>query len=172
MEYFKKVCNGIDLINEKVAKISSWALIVLIIVITYEVISRYIFNHPTGWSFEMSYFLSSFLIIMTMAYTLQIKNHVNIDIFYNKFPRRVQLILSIIFTLLFFFPMWILLIQLMVPSVVDSFNKGERSSYGSWLPLIWPFKAWILIGLILLVLQGIVEFLKDIARLFKGDDWI
>lgn len=52
----------------------------------------------------MSYFLSSFLIIMAMAYTLQTKNHVNIDIFYNKFSRKTQLILSIIFTLVFFFP--------------------------------------------------------------------
>ncbi|MEG9295921.1 TRAP transporter small permease subunit [Mangrovibacillus sp. Mu-81] len=172
MEYFKKICGGIESFNEKVAKISAWAVIVLILVITYEVVSRYVFNHSNGWSYEVSYFLSSFLIMMAMAYTLQIKSHVNIDIFYNKFSKKTQLILSIIFTLVFFFPMWFLLIKVMMPNVLHSFETGERSSYGSWLPLIWPFKAWILAGVILLVVQGILDFLNDIIRLVKGEDAI
>lgn len=172
MRYFKKICDSIEKFNEKAAKISAWAVIVLILVITYEVISRYIFNSPTSWSYEMSYFLSSFSIMMAMAYTLQTKKHVNIDIFYNRFPRKMQLILSIIFTLVFFFPMWILLIKFMIPSVTHSFTTGERSSYGSWLPLIWPFKTWILIGIFLLVIQGALDFIKDIIRLVKGDDVI
>lgn len=172
MDYFKKVCAGIEWFNEKVAKVSAWAIVVLILVISYEVVSRYVFNRPTIWSYEMSYFLSSFLIIMAMAYTLQTKNHVNIDIFYNKFSRKTQLILSIIFTLVFFFPMWILLIQVMIPNIMDSYHTGEKSSYGSWLPLIWPFKLWIFIGLLLFVIQGLLEFMKDIIRLIKGDDAI
>ncbi|WLD93823.1 TRAP transporter small permease subunit [Alkalihalobacillus sp. AL-G] len=170
MRYFNKVCAGIDWFNEKAAKVSAWAIVVLILTIVYEVISRYMFNSPTIWSYEMSYFLSSFLIMMAMAYTLQTKNHVNIDIIYNKLSRKMQLILSIIFTLLFFFPMWFLIVKQMIPNTIKSFTIGERSSYGSWLPLIWPFKAWILLGLIMLLLQGFIEFLRDIIRLFKGDD--
>lgn len=172
MENFKKICAGIESFNEKVAKLSAWAIIILILVITYEVISRYAFNRPTIWSYELSYFLSSFLIIMAMAFTLKTKNHVNIDIFYNKFSRNTQLILSIVFTLVFFFPFWLLLLGTMIPNILESYHTGERSSYGSWLPLIWPFKAWILLGIILFVIQGVLEFLKDLIRLAKGDEAI
>ncbi|MGY3718073.1 TRAP transporter small permease subunit [Sutcliffiella cohnii] len=172
MEYFKKICRLVDVTTEKMAKASAWGTIVLILVIAFEVGSRYILNKPTSWAYEMSYFLSSFVIVMTLAYTLQTKNHVNIDIFYNKFSRRTQLILSLLFTLLFFFPLWYLTLQIMLPNVLHSYNTGERSSYGSWLPLIWPFKAWLFIGLLLLLIQGIFEFLKDVIRLVKGDDFI
>ncbi|WP_209125669.1 TRAP transporter small permease subunit [Alkalihalobacillus sp. BA299] len=172
MENFKKICAGIELLNEKVAKFSAWTILILILVVTYEVISRYVFNQPTKWSYEMSYFISSFFIIMAMALTLKTKNHVNIDIFYNKFSRRKKLLLSIFFNLVFFFPFWFLLLYTMIPNILNSFQTGERSSYGSWLPLIWPFKTWIFIGLTLLFIQGVLEFLKDIVRLIKGDEAI
>jgi len=168
MNTFTKIGNGIERFNKKAFEISSWALVVLILIMTYEVVARYVFNRPTTWSYEMSYFLSSFFIMMSMAYTLQTKNHVSIDIIYNRFSEKTKLILTLIFTVAFFFPMWALISYYMVPQVVHSFQTNERSSYGSWLPVIWPFKAWILFGLLMLLLQGLVEFIRDLHRLFKG----
>jgi len=168
MNVFNKIGNGIDRFNKKVFQISSWAILLLIFTMTYEVVSRYIFNSPTTWSYEMSYFLSSFFIMMSMAYTLQTKNHVSIDIIYNKFSENKKIILSLIFTIAFFFPMWTLISYYMVPQVINSFQTGEKSSYGSWLPVIWPFKLWILVGLLMLLLQGLVEFIRDLHRLIRG----
>lgn len=168
MNTFSKIGNVIERFNKKASQISSWALLVLILIMAYEVVARYIFNSPTTWSYEMSYFLSSFFIMMSMAYTLQTKNHVSIDIIYNRFSERKKIILSLIFTLMFFFPMWTLIAYYMVPQVTNSFITNEKSSYGSWLPVIWPFKAWILFGLLMLLLQGLVEFIRDLHRLFKG----
>lgn len=168
MTAFRKLGFVIERFNKKVSQISSWSLILLIFIMAYEVIARYIFNSPTRWSYEMSYFLSSFFIMMSMAYTLQTKNHVSIDIIYNKFSERNKIILSLIFTIVFFFPMWTLISYYMVPQVIHSFQTSEKSSYGSWLPVIWPFKAWILFGLLMLLLQGLVEFIRDLHRLFSG----
>lgn len=163
-----KIGDAIETANRKIAQFSSWAIILLIFIMAYEVVARYVFNSPTIWSYEMSYFLSSFFIVLSLAYTLQTKDHVSIDIIYNKFSEKTQTILSIIFTLMFFFPMWILIAYYMFPLVMGSLETGERSSYGSWLPVIWPFRLWILIGIIMLLLQGIVEFARDLYKLFGG----
>lgn len=67
--------------------------------------------------------------------------------------------------------MWILLIQVMIPNIMDSYHTGEKFIW-KLASLIWPFKLWIFIGILLFVIQGLLEFLKDIIRLVKGDDAI
>lgn len=170
MKQLLQVFSFVNKFHEYVAKVSSWLILVLVFTMTYEVIARYGFNSPTIWSYDLSYFLSSMFIMFGLAYTLSIKGHVNIDIFYGRFSPRVKAACDIIFALFLFFPMWILIIKAMIPHVQFSFNMNEKSSFGSWLPIIWPYKIWILVGLIMLLIQGIVEFLRDIIWLVKGGE--
>ncbi len=168
MKMIKLFCLSIDKLNECIAKASAWLILILLSAIGYEVVARYVFNSPTIWSYEVTYFLSSFLIVMGMGYTLKRKGHVGVDILVNVFPMRARAALSIIFSLIFFFPMLFLIIKMMIPNVLFSFTSNEKSWVGSWLPIIWPFKSWILAGLVLLFLQGIVELIRDIAKLWSG----
>lgn len=165
-----QVFNYVDKFHEFVAKITSWLILILIFTMTFEVGSRYLFGNPTIWSYDLSYFLSSLFLMFGMAYTLSIKGHVNIDIFYGSFPPRVKATFDIVFALLLFFPMWYLIIELMIPHVVFSIDMNERSSFGSWFPIIWPYKLWILTGLIMLFIQGLVEFIRDMIWLIKGGE--
>lgn len=164
----RSFCLIVDKINEIIAKSAAWLIIPLIITIGYEVVARYIFNSPTIWSYEMTYFISSLLIMMSMAYTFKIKGHVGIDILINKFPVRVQAFLFVLFSLVFFFPMWFLILKVMIPNVIFAFNSNEKSWVGSWLPVIWPFKAWIVTGLVMLFLQGVVEVIRNIEIIRTG----
>lgn len=168
MGFLERTCRFIDRFNEAVCRASSWLILVLLLTIGYEVAARYVFNRPTIWSYEVTYFLSSFLIVMGMGYTLRIKGHVAIDILADRMSPRGRAILSAVFSLLFFFPMWFLIIKIMVPNVLSSFASNEKSWVGSWLPVIWPFKAWILAGLVMLFLQGAVELARDVAAIRKG----
>lgn len=170
MKLIKGFCRFVDKFNEMMAKLASWLIILLLGTIGYEVVARYVFNKPTIWSYEMTYFISSLLVMMGMAYTLKIKGHVGIDILINKLPVRVQASLFVFFSILFFFPMWFLILKIMIPNVVASFISNEKSWVGSWLPIIWPFKAWTLMGLLMLFFQGIVEFIRNIAIIRTGGE--
>lgn len=170
MKPLLQVFSYIDKFHEFVAKMTAWLIIVLIFTMTFEVGSRYLFSNPTIWSYDLSYFLSSLFLMFGMAYTLSVKGHVNIDIFYARFTPRVKAGFDIAFALLLFFPLWFLIIKLMIPHFQFSFNMNEKSSFGSWFPIIWPFKLWILLGLIMLLVQGIVEFLRDVLWLIKGGE--
>lgn len=169
MEVLQKTIYAIEKVIERVFKLSSWMLIALILIMCYEVIARYVLHNPTVWSQELSYFITSFVIMMAIAYTLQVKEHVTIDIFYNRFSRKGKLIVNILFTLFFFIPVWFMLLQAMLPSFLHAFETGERSSYGNWLPVIWPFRLWILAGTVLLFVQALVDLVKNTTNLFKGE---
>ena len=68
-----------------------------------------------------------------------------------------------------FFVCWFLIIGAMIPHVIESWRILERSSIG-YFPPIYPYKTWILIGTLLLVLQGVNVFIKELYRLIKGKE--
>lgn len=170
VDALKTVLNIIDRFNEMMAKIFAWAFLVLVLTMTYEVISRYVFDSPTLWSYDISYFLGSMALMLGMAYTLKIKGHVSIDIFYNRFPPRVQALLYVIFALFLFFPLWVLMVKAMIPHLIFSWEKHETSWVGTWQPIIYPFKTWITLGTVMLLLQGIAEFIRDLTVLITGGE--
>ncbi|MCY4463283.1 MAG: C4-dicarboxylate ABC transporter, partial [Albidovulum sp.] len=45
---------------------------------------------------------------------------------------------------------------------------SERS-YSAWRPYMWPIKIIMCAGILLMILQALSEFLKDIARI-RGED--
>ena len=64
-------------------------------------------------------------------------------------------------------PFVILMIWLMVPWLQRSIASGERSMNAGGL-ILWPAKALLLAGFILLFFQGISEIIKKIA-VMRGD---
>jgi TRAP-type mannitol/chloroaromatic compound transport system permease small subunit len=93
----------IEKFNERIAKVTSYCLILLILSLVYEVFARYAFNAPTAWSSDATYFLCSIAIIFAMAYTWQTGGHVSVDMILAKLPVKVQAFLNVFFMLTMFF---------------------------------------------------------------------
>lgn len=159
----------VESINERIAKITSYCLILLILSLVYEVFARYAFSAPTAWSSDATYFLCSIAIIFAMAYTWQTGGHVSVDMILVKLPVKVQAFSNVFFMLTLFFLCWLMIIGVMVPDVIESWRILERSSIG-YFPPIYPYKTWILIGTLMLVIQGFNVFIKELYRLVKGKE--
>ena len=71
MERLKKISLKIDTISEKVALIPGVLVVVLMILMTYEIISRYFFEKPTMWSMEINQFLFCAVIAIGACYTMK-----------------------------------------------------------------------------------------------------
>lgn len=170
MKSLLRVLNYIDKFHEFVAKVTAWLLFPVLFIMTIEVIRRKFLNNPSIWSHEMSYFLCSFMLMFGMAYVLKIKGNVSIDIFYAKFPARVKAALDVFFFFLFFVPLWYFGIKLMIENAIDAYVTKERDFWGCWFPLLWPLKTWTLVGAVMLVIQGIAEFIRDTIWLIKGGE--
>jgi len=155
----------IETVIEKIGKAVAWLMIPLTLTLVYEVILRYGLGKPTVWSFDVTYMICSVFVVMGLSYALQAKAHVSVDILFNKFSKRTQSIFNILFYTVLLFPCLALIISRMVPHILRSWRIGEIAVTGTWLPPIYPFKTWVLIGIILLLLQGVSELLKNIKLL-------
>jgi TRAP-type mannitol/chloroaromatic compound transport system permease small subunit len=165
-----KITKFVDIISEKVGKLFSWLLIFLILSMTYEIFARYFFNSPTMWSYDVSYMLSSLILVMGVAWVLAERGHVSVDILYSKFPTRGRAFLDIFFSLVLFFPCWILVIVYMFPEIAFSWSSAEKASVGTWRPMLAPFKTSIFLGLLLFVVQGVIELIKNVKTLISGEN--
>lgn len=168
-----KISSGIDSINSWVGRLASWLVLILALLNFYEVFMRYVFNHPSIWAYDLSYMIGGTFFTLGMGYTLLKKKHVRVDVFYNNLKKRKKAIIDICLALLVFFPTFTMLLFKLIPWVQTSWERGEKATGSYWLPPIYPFKTIMLIAIILLILQAVSEFIKDILTLIntkKGGD--
>ncbi len=171
MKALHGVIRVIDFINEKTIRAVQWFVLILVLILMYEVVMRYLLGTPTLWSFDATYMVSSFFLALGMAYTLQVGGHVNIDVISERLSVRNRAILFAVLFLVLFFPLWGLLLNNFVPHLLRSWRIGERAAMGSVQPIIYPFKTWIFVSCVLLFLQGISEFLKNLYTVITGDEY-
>ena len=170
MKAIKKICNLIEFMSEWSGKVIAWLIVVQVIIITYEVVMRYFFNAPTIWSHVLSYLLGSTFVFLGMAYVWRHDANVRIDVFYSKFSPRKKALMDNIFTFIFFFPLIFMLTKEFARDTLRSYQIGEQVWMAAWYPLLWPFKLAATVGFLLLSLQGIATFIKNIVVITKGNE--
>jgi len=160
----------IDAINEWTGRIIVWAVVPLVVIVTGEVVSRYIFRAPHIWVPELGWYIYGTLAMILAGYTLLYKGHVSVDVFYRRFSPRGRAILDIITYLIFFFPFVFFLIPPGISVAKASFAMGEVSMFGL-LPFEPFFKSVIPLGAILLLLQGLAKFIRSLIFLRRGGEY-
>ena len=159
-----------DFISEWSAKTTAWLVFILTLMTGYEIVMRYVFSAPTKWAFDLSYMLGGAFFVLGQGYTLLQNKHVRIDIFYSRLSLRGKAIVDSVFYLIFFFPLWIVLLYLLIPYVYESWTMGERSMQGYWMPILYPFKTVMPVAVFILLLQAIAEFSRCIITIVKGNE--
>lgn len=170
MRVIKKMCRGIEILSEWSGRIIAWLILVQIVIISYEVVMRYVFNAPTFWSHVLSYLLGSTFVCLGLAYVWLHDANVRIDIIYTRFSTRGKALVDNIFTFIFFFPLIFMLTKEFAQDTLYAYQVGERVWMAAWYPLLWPFKLAVTVGFLLLSLQGIATFINKIVVISKGSE--
>lgn len=157
----RALLRAIDFTSEWSGKIFSFLWIVTVLVISYEVILRYVFDAPTRWGHESMIFLCAIVYMMGGAYTLYHRKHVSIDLLYNRCSPRGRAILDLIT-----FPIFCLFIGILLWAGAgrawEAIMLGETSG-SPWNPPIYPILLMIPLGAFLMLLQGLAKFISDLA---------
>lgn len=164
-----RAARTIDVISEKIGLVVSWIIVALVLAITYEVISRYLFHSPTLWAYDMTYMGAGAFFMLGAAYALRLGAHIRTDFLSSKWSPRTRAIIDAVAYVLLFFPALTLLFWWSLDAALYSFDIGERSDQSSWRPFLWPFKSTIAIAFLLLLLQGVSELIKSIYSAWTGD---
>jgi TRAP-type mannitol/chloroaromatic compound transport system permease small subunit len=153
---------AIDRINEIIGKSVSWLILIAILVSATNAIIRKAFNVSSNSWLELQWYLFGGAFLLAAAYTLKQNEHIRIDILYGAVSRRRQHWIDLLGHLLFLMPFTTLMLWQLTPYVLKSYHNGEVSTNSGGL-IIWPAKSLLLIGFVLLFVQGISEIIKKIA---------
>lgn len=166
MRVLGKVFHIIDMISEWSGKLVSFLMLPLIAFIVYDVLMRYVFNAPTDWAHELSYLMFGTIWVIGGAFALQQKAHVRMEIIYNRLPLRRRAIIDLITAPLFFVFIGILLWKGWDLAWSSVLRLEHSNSF--WSPPIYPVKMMIPLGAFLLLLQGVVRFIRDAITATTG----
>lgn len=150
---------GIDAINELIGRLVSTVAIIFTAVIIFDVCMRYFLHAPTRWAFDVTKQLYGFYFILLGGYALRHKAHVRVDLLVERFSPAVQRWVDIAGYILFFFPFTIVLSMRTYAFAIRSWQQKEVT-YGSVQLPVYPLKMVLFIASVLLLAQGISEFLK------------
>jgi TRAP-type mannitol/chloroaromatic compound transport system permease small subunit len=158
----------VDKISTFFGQVFSWLIVGLTVLITWEVYSRYVLNNPHAWALDVQIMLYGTLFMMAGAYTLAKNNHVRGDVLYGFFRPRTQAWVDLILYIAFFLPGIIALTYAGWNYAHDSFAIREQTFSADQLPL-YPFKFVIPVAGALLLMQGVVEIIRCVLCIRKGE---
>lgn len=166
---FLALVRSLDGISLWSGRIVAWLIVPMVLSLVYEVVARYCFNAPTAWAYDMTFMLYGTFFMLGSAYTLLRKGHIRTDSFYGKWTPRKQGWVDAVCYLLFFFPGMIAFMVVGWDFFVVAFGRDERFVTSPWMPIAWPFKFVLPAATMLLLLQGLSEFLKSCWAAAKGE---
>ena len=163
----KSFVKTIDSISDWSGKIFSFLVVAATGVVVYGVIMRYAFNSPLICGLELSIYLCAATYLMGRAYAHLSTSHVRIDLLYRRWSPRLRAIVDLVSAPVFFTSVgamgWI-----GVRWTVEALERGVTSG-SAWSPVIWPVRLLIALGAILLLLQGIAKFIRDVGTARSAD---
>lgn len=166
----KSYLKYVDLFNEWVAKGFAWFVLILVIGMTYSTMMRYVFGKAPVWNYDFTYIVYAVFFMMGAAYTLRLKEHVRVDVFYRLLSLKWQAIVDMFFTLVAFFPLFVAIFYFSMDRVIFSWQIGEKSLESVLRIPIYPFKTVIPVVSLMLLLQGLAEFIRNLSVVITGKE--
>lgn len=150
----------IDWLSIGISRVAMYVVPVIVAVMIYEVVMRYLFERPTLWANELSMWLGGTVYLLSGLYVMQQRGHIRIFVLYDMVPRPVQRLFDLISTLC---------ICLFAAAVVwggfgEAWQKLMRwETFGTaWDPPIpATMKPLVLITTVLLAVQAVTNLVVD-----------
>ena len=156
----------IDRFTRFIGNSSALVLALLILLVVYDALMRYLFHSGSIALQELEWHLFDVVILFGIAYTLHRSAHVRVDIFYEHFSDKTKAVIDMISALFFITPLSLLIIYVGLDFVTLSFLQQEASSNPGGLPYRFIVKSFMPLAFMFLLLQTIREIILS-YREFK-----
>ncbi|OLO11043.1 C4-dicarboxylate ABC transporter [Chromohalobacter japonicus] len=182
----------IDAMNRFIGRIAMYLIFVLIAVLLWSSVSK-VFLTPTMWTLETAQFVMVAYFVLGGPYSIQMGSNVRMDLFYGDWSPKTKAWVDAFTVFFLIFYLGVLLYGGLVSTAYSLgyfgdepfhfflnllgtfFTEGpaaageklgflERSPT-AWRPWLWPIKVVICLGVLLMILQSLAEFFRDIGRL-------
>ncbi|GAB4521045.1 MAG: hypothetical protein Tsb0019_22260 [Roseibium sp.] len=149
-----------DIVSLVCARLSMLATAAIVLVMFFEVVSRYVFEKPTLWANELSLWIAGFVFLLAGLYAMQQRSHIRIYIIYDMLPRWLQK-LSDVFSVLLIWAFTGLLIWGGYNEALSKFLRWETFGTAWDPPLPATIKPAILIIVLMVAIQALSNLIAD-----------
>lgn len=140
---------------------------VMVVVIAFEVVSRYIFGAPTIWAYDTALILYAWLGLVGGAFAMKRRAHIRVDLFTARMSPRKQALLELLGAPLIAFFLCLVVWQVGL-STFDAWETGSRRPT-EWAPPLIVFLITAPLGAALLLLQLLAEVIKALEVLLHEE---
>ncbi len=159
----------VDEINWRLSRITYVFPAVIVTIMMYEVLMRYIFEKPTIWVNEMSLWMGGWIYLSAGVYAMQQRSHIRITLLYDAVPIWLRRVFDIISTLL--------IVLWAVATIWGGYNEASKALItwerfdSAWAPPIPAVsQPLILVTMIFVTVQAVSNLFTDWGR--EGDTGI
>lgn len=152
----------IDKANKAVGKFSMYLVFAMMGILLFESISRTIFDLPHIWVVEMAQFTMAAYYLLGGGYSMILDGHVRMDLLYGRWSAKKQALADALTALLLIFYV-VFLLNGGISAVKYAVKYGQVN-YTPWGPPMAPIKIIMTIGIVLMLLQVVATFFKDLAK--------
>ena len=151
---------AVDNVNSWLGTTIAFIVLPIVGVSMYEVIARYVFNRPTMWGGQILSILFVALVVLGGGYVLLKDGHVRMDVLYSRWSPRRRAITDVAT-----FVVFLLFTTMLAWQTVEMAWASVKIREASWAAFhgpIYPKKVALALATVLLLLQGISRFVRNI----------
>ena len=148
-------------LHRRAENVAAGLLAVMFVAFILQIIFRYVFNFPVGWSTELTIITWLYLVLWGSAFVLTEKEEIRFDLIYGSVGPRVRIGMAIVSSAAV-----VVLYGMALPATYAyvTFMKVEKSSYLK-IPLNWLFFIYVIF-----CVAAILRYLWLLSRLLRGKD--
>ncbi len=143
---------------------TAWVALLHVVVVAVNVILRYLFHVGPVALQELEWHLLSPIALIGISYTMRHKEHVRVDIFYEKYRPRIRHAVDFVAAVLTLV-ISVIVVELSLGYVQQAYMAGEVSPDPGGLPYRFLLKSFVPLGFSLLALQALAQALREWAVL-------
>ena len=153
-------------------------LALLVIVVFYNVVARYLFPAANSVAMqELTWWLYSAMFLFGVSYALKENAHVRVDIFYEKFNPTAKALINILGTIFFILPFVALVAFFSIDYVSEAYTSHEASANPGGMQHLWIIKSAITLSYAFLFIYAFGFLIKNINALLdvrenKGSEFL
>jgi TRAP-type mannitol/chloroaromatic compound transport system permease small subunit len=152
----------VDAVNRAVGSVVMYLALVMMALLLFGSLTRYVFNVPFVWIIEMAQFMMAAYYILGGGYSMQLDAHVRMDVLYERWRPKTRAFMDSITA---FFLVFYLAVMVYGGWSSSAYSlKYNQTNYSAWGPPMAPIKIIMTVGIVLMLLQAISMFFKDVAK--------
>jgi len=165
-----RIVGLLDALTAWIGRAFSWLTLFMVLMTFANVVLRYVFGLSIVAAYETVVYAFGIVLTGVAGWTLLTDQHVRIDVFYGRMSGRAQAWVNVVGTVIFLVPLLYVVASRSWGYVGRSWKMRETSNEIAGLDYLYVLKSFMLVFVVVLAIQGLAFFLRNLRVLILGGE--